>query len=348
MFRPITRDEFDKALTYLSAIRDVLSMRDRLFQQGKLRNIDSPSIYWKIIEHYNYVLNPSYEIINTWRFHTFPFTGFYIGNALPSYWRPAPENIISEYRKQTIQLPDNLITRPPRMLGEIGWEINGGLVNEEILSSVQKHIRALYLSGVIDKLKGKSPIRILEIGAGYGGLAYFLCKLLKPENYCLIDLPEALAFSTVYLGLTSGKEITIYDGNVLSDKEFIFVPNFLDDDVLSRLKFDLIINTGSFNEMTTEQVMHYTNLMDGVLVDSGIIYDENGNDDEHPVVRTLGDKFEFLNINRDNRNMRLWAKDRNTLSSMRTFGDYRPSPWNNTKEYLPWRINRIKSKWRKP
>lgn len=345
MFRPITQAEYATALEYLREVRELIATRDRRAKQGELRDIDLPSIFWKIIKNFNYVLNPSYDVVNTWRFHTFPFTGFYIGNALPAYWRPAPENIVNEYRKLTVQLPYDLIARPPRILGEIGWEINGGLVNEDILSSVQKHIRALYLSGVVGHLKGREHIRILEIGPGYGGLAYFLWKMLKPQNYCLIDIPESLAFSSVYLGLASGNGITIYNGNSMHGEGLICVPNFLADDLRDRCKFDLIINTGSFGEMTLRQVKHYDDLMNNVLADGGIIYEENGESPEFTVRDVLTGKLESLTINKNNRNMRLWVKDREVLSSMRTFGDYRPSPWRNTREWLPWRLSRIKRKW---
>lgn len=62
-------------------------------------------------------------------------------------------------------LPDEMIARPPRMLGEIGWEINGGIVNRDVLL-YQDHITELYFSGVIGNLRTRDHLNVLEIGAG--------------------------------------------------------------------------------------------------------------------------------------------------------------------------------------
>jgi len=352
LFRPINQSEFTLALGILEKIRNIIAMRERLLEQGKLQEeVALPSAFWRIIKLYSYTLNPSYDIVNTWRFHTFPFTGRYLGNAVPCYWRPVPENIKDEYHKVTARLPDEMIARPPSMLGEIGWEIDGGLVNEEILV-YQNHIRSMYFSGVMDYIRSKDPIRILEIGSGYGALAYFLWKILKPSGYYLVDLPESLAYSSVYLTLTSGLGSgIIYDGSKSTllntpDKGFVFMPNFLVDDLRDAGKFNLIVNTGSFGEMNKEQVAHYAEVMDSVLADDGIIYEENGDSADYPIINILDKKFTYLSFHKNNQNMRLWAKKEDILSKMKIIGDERPSILKTPYTWLLWRIKRTRMKWR--
>jgi putative sugar O-methyltransferase len=41
--------------------------------------------------------------------------------------------------------------------------------------------------------------RVVEIGGGYGGLARLICQFGKPSEYTIVDLPEALALSEMYL-----------------------------------------------------------------------------------------------------------------------------------------------------
>lgn len=42
-------------------------------------------------------------------------------------------------------------------------------------------------------------LRVLEIGAGYGGLSTIIHTLLSPQSYTLVDLPEPLELSSTYL-----------------------------------------------------------------------------------------------------------------------------------------------------
>lgn len=354
MFRPINQSEFTSALGTLEKIRGTIAIRERLLEQGKLRQeVALPSAMWKIIKLYSYVLNPGYDIVNTWRFHTYPFSGHYLGYMLWCYWKPLPDGMKEEYRKLTVQLPDEMIARPPRMLGEIGWEVNGGLVNEDVLM-YQNQITSLYLSGVIDYMRSKGPIRILEIGSGYGGLAYFLWKILKPSGYWLVDLPESLAYSSVYLTLTTGLGGAgglVYDGNASAllnppDKGFVFLPNFLVDDLRNAGKFDLIINAGSFGEMNKEQVAHYAEVMASVLADDGMVYEGNGDSANVPIISILSKRFTCLSFHKQNRNLRLWAKKEAVLAKMKIIGDYRPSVLKTPYTWLQWRLKRIQRKWR--
>lgn len=314
MFKSISEDQFRLAQDTLYKIRALLGFRDRLIEQGNLKaELVLPSPMWKAITLFKYFLNPTYDIVNTLRLHTFPFTGHYLGHSINN---PPPDSFIKRYRKFTAGLPSDMIARPPQILGEIGWEVDGNLINKDILM-YQRHITALYLAGVFDYFRSKQPIRILEIGPGYGGLAYFLWKILKPSAFYLLDLTEALAFSSVYItivGDIEGVSSIVYDRSnpeLLNAPKngFVFLPNFLIKDLCNTDKFDFVVNTGSFGEMTETQVDQYADIINDQLAEDGIMFEENG--EIVPVSDILSKRFKCKKFYKDKR---LWAKDEATLA----------------------------------
>lgn len=95
---------------------------------------------------------------------------------------------------------------------------------------------------------------VLEIGAGYGGLARSL-KLLHPGiSYVLIDIPESLYFSSAFLRLNfpGARFCYVTDPSCLnksiSDFDFVFVPIIFAEALIGN-KFTLFCNTASLGEM---------------------------------------------------------------------------------------------------
>lgn len=88
------------------------------------------------------------------------------------------------------------------------------------------------------------PIRnpkILEIGAGYGGMAEVLMRLRPIASYSVVDLPEVLPLSKYYLTQTHPDQ-----------KLHFFEPDSLQDE-----QYDIVINTLSFGEMPEETAKAY-------------------------------------------------------------------------------------------
>ena len=95
---------------------------------------------------------------------------------------------------------------------------------------------------------------VLEIGAGYGGLARSL-KLFQPGiSYVLIDIPESLYFSSAFLRLNfpSARFCYVTDPSCLdqsiSEFDFVFVPTIFAEALIGE-KFTLFCNTASLGEM---------------------------------------------------------------------------------------------------
>ena len=108
------------------------------------------------------------------------------------------------------------------------------------------------------------PKRIIDIGGGYGASARLWLGTPNPPSYCIIDTPESLFFAEVALAKALGERIEYFDGTVPRDSSVVLVP-------LCRLHAfpavaDLVINTGSMQEMTDEWIDFYMRWLDAADV----------------------------------------------------------------------------------
>jgi len=110
--------------------------------------------------------------------------------------------------------------------------------------------------------------RVMEIGAGYGELARIFKIIIPGLIYTIIDLPEALFFSYLYLTINfPDMKIIWLDGKPETDLDgfdFVLVPAQLSNFVEGK-KFDLVLNTGGFQEMTLEAVEFWINFIQSVI-----------------------------------------------------------------------------------
>lgn len=115
-----------------------------------------------------------------------------------------------------------------------------------------------------------APKVILEIGGGYGAPARTWMKnpIARPRCYLILDMPESLFFSDVFLRKEFGRDSVYYvtskdalPAAKLEKYQFILcpLPNFT---ALEKLPVDLVINTGSLQEMSEEWVDFYREFLD--------------------------------------------------------------------------------------
>lgn len=125
-------------------------------------------------------------------------------------------------------------------------------------------LRTLTFSLEIEKFC-KLPERrfkVLEIGAGYGGLARALKLRWAQMSYVIIDIPESLYFSSVFLRLNFPKSKCCFvtDASCLSgfieDFDFVFVPTILAES-LAGSEFTLFCNTASLGEMRNSVIRYW-------------------------------------------------------------------------------------------
>jgi len=109
-----------------------------------------------------------------------------------------------------------------------------------------------------------SSRKILEVGAGYGGLARIF-GLANPAkaDYCIADLPTTLFFAEVFLRANFPEARMVYalpGVEISQDYDVLLVPAGYTEVIKDRV-FDLAINMGSFQEMTADAIAFWMPVM---------------------------------------------------------------------------------------
>ena len=183
---------------------------------------------------------------------------------------------IEAWRRLTADLPLRFLVSPPARLGEVGHDIGGIIVNHDTFA-YQERVSLLREGGVaalLDRLATtEGEIKILEIGAGWGGLASWIKRAFPNCSYTIIDLPECLLFSSLYLGLTR-PDLRLGWGGEPVPFGVRFIANYAADALQE--PFDLVINTLSMGEMSEVQVRHYIALLKAHwLAEDGLFFEQN-------------------------------------------------------------------------
>lgn len=212
------------------------------------------SVLWgQYSRPFRYVLDLPAEHLADIRLHTGQITGapYYIGGHDPDMAEASDAEkhrakaFIRLYERATTGLPERFWLSEPAGCVDFGLSYRGRLVNADV-ARYQTTIRNLYEAGAIQSGT------VVEIGSGYGGLAYHLGRCIK-ARFVLIDLPEILFFAGCFL-LANGRSVSMRPG-----ADYQLVPSHRAHD-LAGLDVDLLINTQSFQEMTEAEVCGYVDL----------------------------------------------------------------------------------------
>jgi putative sugar O-methyltransferase len=121
----------------------------------------------------------------------------------------------------------------------------------------------------LDRLP-KSPNIVCEVGGGYGGPArlWLTNPIHRPSQYIIVDLPESLFFSELYLAKHFGVDQVFYVGDrsaatatKLAKSPIVLCPN-VHIDMLAPVPIDLVINTNSLQEMPEAYVDFFMDWLD--------------------------------------------------------------------------------------
>lgn len=118
------------------------------------------------------------------------------------------------------------------------------------------------------------PLRILEIGAGFGQMADQLLRLLEVETYTICDLPENLFLSAFFLQASHPSRFA----TLVADRSDVPSElNFLTPPLLEWADgpYDIVINAYSFQEMTRGSVETYFAHARRSLAEDGFLYSLN-------------------------------------------------------------------------
>src|SRR6185436_6502532 len=120
---------------------------------------------------FSYSLELAAEAWTKLRLHTYHFTG----DNYQSYLWGEPGPLCDLWAGQVADLPERLWLSEPA--GGIGFPYRGRLISQDILR-FQRVVGALHRHFVLERLAGKAHPMTLEIGSGYGGLAYHLHRII--------------------------------------------------------------------------------------------------------------------------------------------------------------------------
>jgi hypothetical protein len=242
-----------------------------------------------------------YDTINHLRWYTNTLVGMKLIHFCPNPGMrsvmPLPQNVretvagnlhrlqdlLGMYLRMKSNLPPRLLIDPPWMLGEVGAAVDGVIVNQDTVRQ-QVTVALLWRHGVLDYLIRRAAengtAHVVEVGAGHGSLCYHLKRLIPQLTYTIIDLPEVLVFSGVYLALTAPEwGPTVAEprlGPTFRPFGICLVPNFQFGQALSRLpSVDLAVNISSFGEMTPWQVCRYAAGLSAAMGDGGVVFESN-------------------------------------------------------------------------
>lgn len=153
----------------------------------------------------------------------------------------------------------------PRVGNPWGYRFNGLLLYELVfIYNFQAHC----FDNLLRHLQ--TPV-VLEIGGGFGGLAYHLLHCRPSIKYIGFDLPENILIQTYYLSCTfPNARILTYqensaplDRNLLNHYDIVLLPNFELPRVESSIA-DLIVNVRSLSEMSCETISEYLKQIDRI------------------------------------------------------------------------------------
>lgn len=283
---PLTDAERARALHMAGWVKGLLENRDsRIAQLGLDPSIWLPAANWGGAQAFYKTAHDLMrgENLEWLRLLSQQFTGYALwsmrhGGPLPPADTLALQQALSEralnpdegalelFTRLRRELPEYLRMGPPAKLGEVGWLVDDVIVNQDTAASWER-LEVLYRAGMLD-LNARSCLKagssILEIGAGYGALAYYIHRAVPGVRYTILDIPESLVYSTVYLAVLNPNAGTSF----LPNYEF---PALVQDG----RHFDLVINTLSMTEMSEPQVRTYCEGIRKLIGTSGLFFEQN-------------------------------------------------------------------------
>lgn len=154
--------------------------------------------------------------------------------------------------------PDEVLAYPKEIGNMHGMDYAGSSV---MLPAFHQSYYAQRIS-LLTAGSGRRPV-IVEIGGGFGSLAYHLIKNLKTRcTYVYLDIPEMCIVSAYFLMSNfPDKKVVLYGedgepGTALGDCDILILPNYRLKDLPDRCA-RLVFNSHSMSQMSAETVTEY-------------------------------------------------------------------------------------------
>jgi len=147
----------------------------------------------------------------------------------------------------------------PKYGNQIGAVINNKFM---VIGSFTNHIYSKILSNYLNLKSEKN--KILELGGGYGKLAYYLLKNINNYTYIDFDIPETLTLASYFLSKSFPNKKNLFYGerafnnNIVNEYDLIFLPSW-EIETIQDNSVNLAINKNSLGEMNPETARNYIN-----------------------------------------------------------------------------------------
>jgi hypothetical protein len=156
--------------------------------------------------------------------------------------------------------------------------LNSGAIRQRLGEPLTPHkvLAAYYMNLIRPHLPAGRPISYLEIGAGTGYLAALL-QHACPGRTIIVDLPEILPFSFIYLNRLFPKAAfqlpnEARDARSLSEAATFVFLSPEEVGLISDRSLDLAVNTASFGEMMPQHIATYFSLLRRALRTDGLFF----------------------------------------------------------------------------
>jgi len=163
----------------------------------------------------------------------------------------------------------------------------GRRISQDLCNSVHE------LGSMLEHTSGLPVGRVIELGSGYGRVAWTLLRAFPTTRYVLVDIPPALAVAQRYLTalLPTLRTFTfrpfgdpVLVAEEVADAQLAFLtPNQLAR--LPSLEADLFVNISSLHEMRIEQIEFYLREVDRHCV--GAFYTKQWKSSSNPFDRVV-------------------------------------------------------------
>jgi hypothetical protein len=138
----------------------------------------------------------------------------------------------------------------PEVGSPYGLDISGQLITADWPDQIYG---ALRLAGAVEVfLPGGRASRIVEIGGGYGGMAYWLARILD-SDIRIIDLPLVNVIQGYFLGQTTAPGDVSFYGE--PNRRLAILPTHALDAIES--PYDVLVNKDSMPEMPRQELRRY-------------------------------------------------------------------------------------------
>ena len=313
-------NNYEKKIVEIDLIKTKINSMIKIRDEGRFDPCFSLNILWRNFESYiEYIryLPAKYLVdIRAHSGHAFFSNNwaadYHDGHKIKSDDEALDAEVVKKYLEHVKDIPKKYWcseSRSSEIVSQIGIKYGDYLINRDIVKE-QGCISNLYQLGIIDLLEKKDSV-VVEIGSGYGQLAYQLATKIESNIcYICIDYPETLFWSTVFLTVNNIEDsVYVYDGDIhveinelIGKYKYIMIPNYMINQLKKINQIDLVINQNSFQEMSDEQVDYYMSVLNESNMDILYSYNADGQNQNSELQNRIFDKlhshfYGYPNIN---------------------------------------------------